>query len=62
MSAHPPPIPPDQRPTQGPKSDGKVQAGPQGGDKVTQNGNVDEQGQTGASKQNTTNKGYQQDR
>lgn len=61
MSAHPPPVPPDQRPKLGPKDDGKssVANGPASGDP---NGNLAEQGRAGNIKQNTTNKGLQQDR
>lgn len=62
MSAHPPPVPPDQRSdkTSG-KADPANQTHPkQGFDDRTRN--LAEQGRQGASKQNTTNKGYQQDR
>jgi hypothetical protein len=61
MTAHPPPIPPDQRPKAGPKDDGKTSvAGTPMVD--SPNGNLAEQGQAGNTKQNTTNKGLQQDR
>lgn len=61
MSAHPPPVPPDQRPKVGPKDDGKASvAGSSGG--TSPPGNTGEQGQPGNTKQNTTNKGFQQDR
>ena len=60
MSAHPPPVPPDQRPQHGgDTSHAEVDAKPQAG---TPNGNLGEQGQAGNTKQNTTNKGLQQDR
>jgi hypothetical protein len=61
MSAHPPPIPPDQRPKAGPKDDGKTSVA---GSSSTgsPDGNLAEQGQAGNTKQNTTNKGLQQDR
>ncbi len=60
MSAHPPPVPPEQRPRHGGDaakadvSDHTAAGSP--------NGNLAEQGQAGNSKQNTTNKGLQQDR
>ena len=61
MSAHPPPVPPDQRPKAGPKDDGKVRdAG--GVPHDTPDGNLEQQGRAGNTKQNTTNTGYQQDR
>jgi hypothetical protein len=61
MSAHPPPVPPDQRPKAGPKDDGKASAAGSSGT-GSANGNLAEQGQAGNTKQNTTNKGFQQDR
>ena len=61
MSAHPPPVPPDQRPKQGPEDDGKSNAA-HGAGKGTADGNLAEQGRAGNTKQNTTNKGLQQDR
>ncbi|MFL5252137.1 MAG: hypothetical protein ACJ8AI_04465 [Rhodopila sp.] len=61
MSAHPPPVPPDQRPKVGPKDDGKANvSGHAPSD--TPDGNLEEQGRAGNTKQNTTNTGYQQDR
>ena len=66
MSAHPPPIPPDQRPKQGggdlSKADvsGDSAGSSPGGNPP--NGNLGEQGRAGNIKQNTTNKGLQQDR
>ena len=59
MSSKPPPIPPEQRSPKGPsprvdRSDDD-EAGPQ-------ESNLAEQGRQGNIKQNTTNKGYQQDR
>ena len=61
MSAHPPPVPPDQRPKAGPKDAGKttVTEIPKSD---TPDGNLAEQGRAGNTKQNTTNKGLQQDR
>jgi hypothetical protein len=62
MSAHPPPIPPEQRSDKGA---GKVSTSnptkPKDGYSPVDR-NLAEQGRQGASKQNTTNKGYQQDR
>ena len=61
MTAHAPPIPPDQQPKQG--RPGREKAEVSGG---TQDGrrdpNTAEQSFPGNTKQNTTNKGYQQDR
>lgn len=63
MSAHPPPVPPDQRPKTGPKDEGKASiAGHVPVDTTPPDGNLDQQGRTGNTKQNTTNTGYQQDR
>lgn len=59
--AHPPPVPPKNRaPHESEKPAGLAQseAGPADLAKM----NVDEQGRQGNSKQDTTNKGYQQDR
>ena len=60
MSAHPPPVPPEQRTPHGPssaKADTADHAPPD-----TPDGNLAEQGRAGNTKQNTTNKGLQQDR
>ncbi len=63
MSAHPPPVPPDQRSDKGP---GPVTESPtserQPPGYRPQDRNVAEQGRQGNIKQNTTNKGHQQDR
>ena len=61
MSAHPPPVPPEQRPKQGGDdlSKADVKGNPGMG---TPDGNLAEQGRAGNIKQNTTNKGLQQDR
>lgn len=63
MSAHPPPVPPEQRSTKGTgaadatgTAAGAAKATPQ------QERNLAEQGRQGNAKQNTTNKGFQQDR
>ena len=61
MSAHPPPVPPDQRPKDGPRDSGKASVtGPAG--HGSRDGNLAEQGQAGNTKQNTTNQGLQHDR
>lgn len=60
MTAHPPPVPPDQvsnkgaGATSGPADQKTIQP--------PRDPNLAEQGRQGAIKQNTTNKGYQQDR
>ena len=61
MSSHPPPVPPDQRPKAGPKDTGKVSTA-ETGPPDSPAGNLAEQGRAGNIKQNTTNKGLQQDR
>lgn len=60
MSAHPPPIPPDQQTPHGgsPEKPGNAKASDAG----SANPNLAEQGRAGNLKQNTTNKGLQQDR
>lgn len=63
MSAHPPPVPPDQRSPHGggaEKTPEKSERPPPG--YRPQERNVAEQGRQGNVKQNTTNKGLQQDR
>jgi hypothetical protein len=63
MSAHPPPVPPEQR---SPKETGGTSSAPT--DEKMKPGydardrNLAQQGRQGAIKQNTTNKGFQQDR
>ena len=61
MAAHPPPVPPDQRPKHGggDLSHADVTGSSSQG---SPDGNLAEQGQAGNTKQNTTNKGLQQDR
>ncbi|HYZ62780.1 MAG TPA: hypothetical protein VE650_10035 [Acetobacteraceae bacterium] len=63
MSAHPPPVPPQNR---SPKGPGEPADTPKGGRPEAHAGkapaNPGEQGQQGNTKQNTTNQGYQQDR
>ncbi len=58
MSAHPPPVPPEQQPQHG-KGDRPVPTGEQQTPPI---GNLAEQAQAGNLKQNTTNKSFQQDR
>ena len=61
MSAHPAPVPEDQRAPH----DGAAahESAPTGASKAaTQPGNTAQQGQAGNTKQNTTNAGLQQDR
>ena len=64
MSAHPPPIPPDQRPQQGVShaNDGSHAQVLDSHGKGSADGNLAEQGRAGNIKQNTTNTGLQQDR
>ena len=62
MSAHPPPVPPEQRPKHGndpAETQGEATRHPESDPR---NLNTAEQGRTGNTRQNTTNKGYQQDR
>ncbi len=59
MSAHPPPVPPDQRSDKGPAEGSAAAPKRPDAGKPT----LDEKaGQSGAVKQNTTNTGHQQDR
>jgi hypothetical protein len=63
MSAHPPPVPPDNRSPKGPGESPATSKG--ASDKIhpeMANPNPDQIGESGAAKQNTTNQGYQQDR
>lgn len=63
MSAHPPPVPPEQR---SPKGSGGPSSAPTDEEMKDEfrarNRHLEEQGRQGNVKQNTTNKGYQQDR
>ena len=61
MSAHPPPVPPAQRSTKGPGPADAAGTAGKTGEAPAQEQNLAEQGRQGA-KQNTTNKGFQQDR
>jgi len=60
MSAHPPPVPPDQQPKYG--SDLNKANVADGTSTGSADGNLAEQGRAGNIKQNTTHKGLQQDR
>lgn len=61
MSAHPPPVPPDQRSDKGQIRDGIPTA--EGKSEAAGKKPLDEKaGRSGAVKQNTRNTGYQQDR
>ncbi len=62
MSAHPPPVPPAQRSTKGIGPADAAGTASQTGKAPEQEQNLAEQGQQGNAKQNTTNKGFQQDR
>jgi hypothetical protein len=53
-----PPVPPDQRSNKGPGSDPKVERE----EDIPARENFDQQGRQGNIKQDTMNKGYQQDR
>ena len=63
MSAHPPPIPPDNRSPRGPGEPASLnKAADQKLHPERANSNPDEKGEQGNMRQNTTNTGYQQDR
>jgi hypothetical protein len=60
VTAHPPPVPPDQQPKHGEDRDrASIKGKPPGKTRVS---NTREQGAPGNTKQNTTNKGLQQGR
>jgi hypothetical protein len=62
MSAHPPPVPPEQRPPHGgapARTRGETKPDP---NRPAPSPNPDERGRQGNLKQNTTHQGYQQDR
>ena len=62
MAAHPPPVPPEQRSDKGSgAASATKETHPKAG-YSPRDRNQAEQGRQGAVKQNTTNKGYQQDR
>jgi hypothetical protein len=60
MSAHPPPVPPDQQSHKGPETTPQARDAEAAADPRQRN--LAEQGRQGNVKQNTTNKGFQQDR
>jgi hypothetical protein len=60
MSAHPPPVPPEQRSNKGPGDTGRHSEGK--GDPAHKKPIDEKAGRHGDVKQNTTNTGYQQDR
>lgn len=64
MSAHPPPTPPANRSPKGPGEPATARDTQRGNEARPSKApnNADQQGQSGASKQNTTHPGYQQDR
>ena len=62
MSAHPPPVPPEQRPRQGADPEAPQGEAARHPERDSRNHDPREQGQSANSKQNTTNKGYRQDR
>jgi len=63
MSAHPPPVPPANRSSKGPGEPADTPKGTEQKVHPTKApNNAAEEGQTGNSKINTTNQGYQQDR
>ena len=59
MTAKPPPVPPANRSPKGPQGSPEV---PTDTSHENRPSNLDQQGQQGNIKQNTTNQGYQQDR
>ena len=61
MSAHPPPVPSDQR-TPHEQTESQPASNSQIERDNRRNRNLEEQGRQGNVKQNTTNSGYQQDR
>ncbi len=62
MAAHLPPVPPEQQSNKGPASPtGAAEAGTAKSE-AERTRNLAEQGRQGNLKQNTTNKGFQQDR
>lgn len=62
MSAHPPPVPPDQRPRKGADPEAPKGEAAHHPERDSRNRDPDQQGQPANTKQNTTNQGYQQDR
>jgi len=62
MAAHPPPIPEEQKSPHETGIDPQTSPDQQRHRENRLNRNLEEQGRQGNTKQNTTNKGYQQDR
>jgi hypothetical protein len=62
MSAHPPPVPPEQKNPRGGSTAPEKPSGKQADRDNRLQRNLSEQGRQGNVKQNTTNQGYQQDR
>ncbi|MBV9748694.1 MAG: hypothetical protein JO157_07760 [Acetobacteraceae bacterium] len=63
MSAHPPPVPPENRSPKGPGEPASTHKGTASKlHPAKAPDNLGEQGEQGNMKQNTTNQGYQQDR
>ncbi len=62
MSAHPPPVPPEQQSPHEGDTPVEQSSGAQRERANRVNRNLGEQGRQGNIKQNTTNEGYQQDR
>jgi hypothetical protein len=62
MSAHPPPVPPDQRGPHDGKASAETDEGRQAKRRNEVERNLDQQGRQGNTKQNTDNQGQQQDR
>ena len=62
MSAHPPPVPPEQQSPHDGQTPAEQNSGAEQARDNRDNRNLGEQGRQGNVKQNTTNDGYQQDR
>lgn len=62
MAAHLPPVPPGQQTNKGPASKGGAAEAGVAKSEADRTRNLAEQGREGNLKQNTTNKGFQQDR
>lgn len=62
MSAHPPPVPPDNRSDKGPGEPKQAPPGETEAQGVKSTGDAGEKRANGNIKQNTRNTGYQQDR
>jgi hypothetical protein len=62
MASHLPPVPPEQQSPKGPQNQAESQVGGNAAQPDERDRNLAEQGRQGNTKQNTTNKGFQQDR